>query len=209
MNAQHRVILFLTVLLLAGLACTLPATEPQAEPAAEDPALFNTAVALTAASLSGSGSSAAPAQETAVVPQIPAARSTSITAAATAPENAGGDVYAPDPLGPVWSGLWFASRTCYDLDALHPAEDGSCDVMLDGNGILTPENGALMSGDGYTAAPSLNTCRSASLSPDALAPLTDLYLCFQTNSGSHGFFVLRDDQLAAAGGFMIDAYLFP
>jgi hypothetical protein len=58
-------------------------------------------------------------------------------------------------------------------------------------------------------APSLNQCRGSALTADPLAPLTDLYLCFQTNSGSYGFFVMRDDQMLSSGYIVFDAYVFP
>jgi len=134
---------------------------------------------------------------TAVVP-------TAIPPTATPP-----DAFAPDPLGPAWSSMAFNSGTCYDMDVLFTAADATSDVCLDANVILSPQNGATFSGHAFLSAPSLNQCRAAALTADPLAPITDAYSCFQTNAGSFGFFVMRDDQMLASGYIVFDAYIFP
>jgi hypothetical protein len=103
----------------------------------------------------------------------------------------------------------FSKDTCYDLDVLFTAADSTVDVCLDANVVLTPKNGALMSGSATRTPPSLNTCKSASLNADVLAPNTGLYMCFKTNAGKYGFFVMRDDQMFSNGYIVFDAYLFP
>jgi hypothetical protein len=103
----------------------------------------------------------------------------------------------------------FSSGTCYDLDVLFTAADATSDVCLDANVVLSPRNGATFSGHALMTTPSKNQCSAAALTGDALAPLTDAFLCFQTNLGSYGFFVMRDDQMLSSGYIVFDAYLFP
>lgn len=120
-------------------------------------------------------------------------------------------VYAPDPLGPGFTGLIFDFGACYDFDTYLPVanNDPECDVLLDANGVLTPQNGALINGaDVSFDAPSKGECMTSDLLPDQLAPLSDLYLCFQTSQGVYGFFVQRDYQLDL-DRLVFDMYLFP
>lgn len=119
------------------------------------------------------------------------------------------DVFAPDPLGPAWSGMAFNGGTCYDLDVLFTAADATADVCLDTNVVMTPVNGAAFSGHAELSPPSLNTCQAKALSADPIAPNSDLYMCFQTNLGKHGFFVMRADQMLTSGYIIFDAYVFP
>jgi hypothetical protein len=116
------------------------------------------------------------------------------------------DAYAPDPLGPAWSGMWFAKDMCYDMDVLFHTTDASCDVSLDANSVLTPRNGAVFSGYATLTPPSLNTCKTAVFSTEPIAPNSDLYMCFKTNAGKYGFFVARQIE---PGGIVFDAYVFP
>ena len=130
-------------------------------------------------------------------------------AANQSPPSQGADAYAPDPLGPAWSGMAFSRDTCYDLDVLFTASDVTVDVCLDGNVLLTPQNGAAFSGYAELSPPSLNTCKAKTLTADPIAPNSGLYMCFQTNLGKYGFFVMRDDQLLSSGYIVFDAYVFP
>jgi len=125
------------------------------------------------------------------------------------PPSTGADAYAPDPLGPAWSGMAFSKNTCYDLDVLFTASDATVDVCLDSNVLLTPQNGATFSGYAELSPPSLNTCKAKTLTADPIAPNSDLYMCFQTNLGKNGFFVMRDDQMLSSGYIVFDAYVFP
>lgn len=116
------------------------------------------------------------------------------------------DVFAPNPLGPLFSSMYISAGMCYDMDILFHTTDASCDVYLDSGGLLTPRNGGLFSGYATLTPPSLNACKSAILSADPIAPNTDLYMCFKTNLGKYGFFVARQIETA---GIVFDAYVFP
>jgi hypothetical protein len=116
------------------------------------------------------------------------------------------DVYAPNPLGPLFSSMWISNGMCYDMDILFHTTDASCDVLLDNSSTLVPKNGGLFSGYATLTPPSLNQCKAAQLSPDPIAPNSDLYMCFKTNLGKYGFFVARKIQ---TGGIEFDAYVFP
>lgn len=197
------------------LACNLSQSPQQ-----DDPSSFNTAVAQTSQAQfiqmtqQAQSSAVAPTEvqptssaptavsPTAVPPTLPPP--TAVPPTAPPP-----DAFAPDPLGPAWSSMAFNSGTCYDLDVLFTAADATSDVCLDANVILNPQNGSTFSGSAFMTVPSLNQCRTAPLTADPLAPLTDAYLCFQTNSGSYGFFVMRDDQMLVSGYIVFDAYIFP
>lgn len=121
-------------------------------------------------------------------------------------EGVSPDVYAPNPLGPLFSSMWFATSACYDMDVLFTANDAACDVYLDAGGTLIPRNGGLFSGYATLTPPSLNQCKAASLSADPIAPNSNLYMCFRTNLGKYGFFVARKIQ---TDGIEFDAYVFP
>lgn len=125
------------------------------------------------------------------------------------PPAASADVYAPNPLGPAWSAMAFSKNTCYDLDVLFTASDATVDVCLDGNVVLMPRNGATFSGYAELSPPSLNTCKTKTLTADPIAPNSDLYMCFLTNLGKYGFFVMRDDQMLSSGYIVFDAHVFP
>ncbi len=119
---------------------------------------------------------------------------------------AAGDVYAPDPLGPAYSSMWFAIGACYDMDILFTASDAACDVSLDANKIFVPQNGALFEGTALQSAPSLNTCKSAALGSAPVNPQNVTYICFKTNAGKYGFLLPREIR---ADGIVFDAYVFP
>lgn len=125
---------------------------------------------------------------------------------AAPPPPAATDVYAPDPLGPLFSSMYFSVGMCYDMDVLFHTTDASCDVYLDSNGLLAPRNGGLFSGYATLTAPSLNQCKAAQLSAAPIAPNSDLYMCFKTNLGKYGFFVARQIDMS---GIVFDAYVFP
>jgi|GEM_PF-912572 len=121
-----------------------------------------------------------------------------------APTNA--DVFAPDPLGPLFSSMYISAGMCYDMDVLFHTADASCDVYLDSNSTLNPQNGGLFSGYTTLTPPSLNQCKAATMDANPLAPNSDLYMCFKTNLGKYGFFVARQID---PGGIVFDAYVFP
>ncbi|GAB4503635.1 MAG: hypothetical protein Fur0043_06270 [Anaerolineales bacterium] len=116
------------------------------------------------------------------------------------------DVYAPNPLGPLFSSMYISAGMCYDMDVLFHTTDASCDVFLDSTGLLRPRNGGLFSGYATLTPPSLNQCKAAQLSADPIAPNSDLYMCFKTNLGKYGFFVARQIDM---NGIVFDAYVFP
>ncbi len=220
MKKRSKIISLFVVILLLSLACNVSGS-----PRGDDTTAFNTAVAQTAQAqfvqmtMQAQASPAQPTaqQPTAIPPTtIPPTVILSTLPPPTMPPPTAvpptappPDVYAPDPLGPAWSSMAFNSGTCYDLDVLFTAADATSDVCLDANVVLSPRNGGTFSGSAFLTAPSKNQCMSALLTADPLAPLTDAYLCFQTNNGSYGFFVMRDDQMLASGYIVFDAYLFP
>jgi hypothetical protein len=185
--------LLLAVLVLAALACGI---STPAAPAA-DPHAFNTRVALTANAQPTQLAAADPPPSATPIP--PPTDPASPTAVPT-------DVYAPDPLGPLFSSLWFANGACYDMDLLFTANDSTCDIQSDQYGTLHPQNGALFSGYASMTPPSLNQCKAAVMDANPLAMNSDLYLCFKTNLGRYGFWVARQMD---SSGFAFDAYVFP
>ncbi|MCF6277131.1 MAG: hypothetical protein L3J16_00035 [Anaerolineales bacterium] len=132
-----------------------------------------------------------------------------------APPTVAADAFAPDPLTVEWIDIPFAPGGCMDMDNLQPVTDASCDVELASDGwLITPRNGGLFSGYGSLTPPSKNDCiaseTASELSGNPLALMTDLYLCFKTNQGTYGFFVMRSGP--DENGFNVtvfDAYLFP
>lgn len=42
-----------------------------------------------------------------------------------------------------------------------------------------------------------------------LSPMTDLIMCFKTNQGGYGFFVMRTDQLMDLKRIVFDWWIFP
>ncbi|MBI4731586.1 MAG: hypothetical protein HY781_05570 [Chloroflexi bacterium] len=116
--------------------------------------------------------------------------------------------YPPDPLPASNTGFILKAGECWDLDTMTPVIDTFCDLALDSNGVLTPRNLALLGGTGRQSPPTLDTCRAETLASDPAAPLTDLHLCFQTNTGVYGFLVLRDDQMLTNQQMVFDIWLF-
>lgn len=225
MKRHHKFFCLITTLIIISMACNISGPAPE-----DDQAAFSTAVAQTAqaqfiqltmqAQSSQVASTAAQPTDplptvivpTEVQPTSPpptAVPPTAVPPTAVPPTAPPPDVFAPNPLGPAWSSMAFNSGTCYDLDVLFTAADATADVCLDANVILSPQNGGTFSGNAFMTAPSKNQCRAAALNANPLAPLTDAYLCFQTNTGSYGFFVMRDDQMLSSGYIVFDAYIFP
>lgn len=176
--------MFLAFLLLASACATPVGTQA-------DPGAFNTLVAQTAV--------LGMTQTALSLPQVPAGPTPTPTADYS---------YPPDPLPPGSTGFILKAGECWDLDSMTPVIDTFCDLALDNNGVLTPRNLALLGGTGRQSAPTLNTCRSEALASDPAAPLTDLYLCFQTNKGVYGFLVLREDQMLTNQQMVFDIWLF-
>ena len=117
------------------------------------------------------------------------------------------DVFAPNPLGPLWSSLWFRQGECFDMDETFPAATpAACDLKLDANNIFTPQNGALFDPAPLQYVPSLNVCKAASFSAAAFDAINVTYVCFKTNAGKYGFFIPRE---ILAEGILFDAYVFP
>ncbi len=116
--------------------------------------------------------------------------------------------FPPDVLPAANTGYIFKAGECWDLDNMQPVIDTLCDLAIDRNGILTPRNQALISGVGRLDAPYLEQCQSDAVEQDPAAPLTDMYLCFQTNKGMYGFLVLREDSMLKAQQMVFDVWLF-
>ena len=180
MSALHKLVVLFLVIFGLSLACSLNPTP--AAPTEDPDAVIQTAVAATtAAQQNGQAAATPPTQAPAPLPS-----DTPGTTQEPTPE----DVAAPNPLGPGNTGLIFGFDTCYDFDTYLPAPAGSAsvDACLDQYGTLSFYNGALMSGYATFDPPTRNACIASALSPDDLAPNSDLYLCLQTSEGRYGFF---------------------
>jgi len=205
MGNRKSISIVIAVVIALTLACNISGPPPQ-----DNQTAFETVVAQTSQAefvqmtMQAQTSPAHPTQypPTAQPPTLSPPTAAPPTAAPT-------DVYALDPLGPAWSSMVFNGGTCYDLDVLFTASDATADVCLDNNVLLTPTNGGIFSGYAELSPPSLNTCKAKTLNADPIAPNSDLYMCFQTNLGRYGFFVMRDDQMLTSGYIVFDAYVFP
>ena len=209
MDNRNMIIFGIGLTIALTLACSIAGT-----PQEDNQTAFDTAVAQTSQAqfvemtMQAQSSSLPPtaAPPTAAPPTTAPPTTEPPTIAAP---TASADAFAPDPLGPAWSSMAFNGGTCYDLDVLFTANDATVDVCLDNNVLMTPQNGATISGNAELTTPSLNTCKAKNLTADPIAPNSDQYMCFQTNQGSYGFFVMRDDQMLASGYIVFDAYVFP
>ena len=197
MKSNPRLGLILIVLVLLTLACDL-------SPATPEPTLDENAVATSVAATMAAEQTlnAPPPTDETIIPTDPLAGPTD-----TPDPNT---VYAPDPLPVQYTGLIWDFGTCYDFDTFlsSPAEDPTTDACLNTNALITPQNGALMSGHAPLNPPSKGYCMSPDLLPDPIAPNSDLYLCLQTSEGTYGFFVMRDFQYTL-DRLIFDLYLFP
>lgn len=217
-NNKKRLIVLAAViaaLALAALACNFGAATPAPPVSGAQPAVPSGQISVPTPVVPAQPQPAQPvsppAQPTqAPQPTSPPAQPTQPPPPTSPPQpTAPPNAYAPDPLGPEWSAMAFSGGKCYDLDALYYADGAACDVALSADGwLITPQNGALFSGNGSLKAPSLNDCKAAQMSADPIALMTDLYLCFKTNKGTYGFFVMREAP-QSSGLIVFDAYLFP
>ena len=209
MGNRKTLSLVLAIVFAMTLACNISGPATQDSQAAFDTAVAQTSQAQFVEMTMQSQSS--PLSPTVAPPTAapPTAEPPTTEPPTIAPPTASADSFAPDPLGPGWSSMAFNGGTCYDLDVLFTANDATADVCLDNNVLMTPLNGATFSGNAELTPPSLNTCKAKNLNADPIAPNSDLYMCFQTNLGSYGFFVMRDDQMLASGYIVFDAYVFP
>ena len=198
MKPKHTLAPILSAAAFAALACSLTPTGPEV-----DDTFVETAVAGT---LAAEQTESAVAQLPSEEPTFTSVPIPTLTPTSQPPL----DVFAPDPLGAQFTGLIFDFNTCYDFDIYSPAPSGdpAVDICLDANGTLDPQNGATISGYVTFTPPSKNHCIGERLSPDLVAPNSDLYMCLQTNAGSYGFFVLREFQYQI-NRLIFDLYLFP
>ena len=117
------------------------------------------------------------------------------------------DVFAPNPLGPLWSSLWFRQGECFDMDETFPAATpAACDLKLDAANTFIPQNGALFDAAPLQYVPSLNVCKAATLAAASFDANFVTYVCFKTNAGKYGFLIPRE---VRADGVVFDAYIFP
>lgn len=195
---RHSAILLTAAcLLIAGLACSIPGG-PTAEP--PDPGAVATAVAATIAA------GAAPATEPPPTVAPPTA--------APSPSETPGDLFAPDPLPAMQTGIILLHGECYDLDNGNAPYllDADCDMLFVPPYIIQMQNGARISGYASMSAPSKNGCIAARYEPGDLSPNTDLYMCFQTNEGHYGFVVQRADGApfeTASQRLIFDWWVYP
>jgi hypothetical protein len=207
--------LFAAFLFLFGLACTLspqPTQTPWVVTATPIPATQTPWVIIATAEAQPTTAvppAAAPTQQPTVAPPTATAtRQPTIPAQNAPPPTSAAllDAQPPNMLGPGYTGVIFNIGDCFDMDQWGMVHDGRCDFRLDPNLIITPVNGALLSGHGRMAAPSLATCRGDALLAAPLAPNSNIYLCARTNLGAYGFIVQRPDSPFAPAGRMIFDY---
>ena len=199
MKSVHRLLTILLTLLALTLACDL--SPAPSEPAANNDAAVATSVAETVT---------ANATLSALVPTNTSPPPTdTVTAPTDTPDPY--SVVMPVPIPAPYTGLVWEAGTCYDYDTLQQvsASDPTADGCLDANSTITPSNGGLISGRAPFDPPSLGYCLNESdMLPDLLAPMTDLYLCVQTNLGAVGVLVGRDFDFDN-DRMVFDLYLFP
>lgn len=188
MNSRAKMILILVTLVVLTLACSLSPQPPEVNQ--------DEVATLVEATISAQQTLNVSPEET----QQPPPTST------PDPNN----ILAPDPLPAQFTGLIFEAGTCYDFDTFLPVADGdpARDICMLQFGMLEPQNGGLMSGHAPMEPPSKGYCINPNLLPDPIAVQTDLYLCFQTNLGTYGFFVAREYQINL-DRVIFDMYLFP
>jgi hypothetical protein len=105
-------------------------------------------------------------------------------------------VTTPSQLPATYSGGILKVIECFDLDSGGVVADARSDICMDANGLVSARNGAVLSQTGGLIQPSKNTCKADQwMDTSELSPMTDLYMCFKTNQGSYGFFIMRIDQL--------------
>ncbi|MBN2045372.1 MAG: hypothetical protein JW757_10160 [Anaerolineales bacterium] len=197
MKSQSKILGVVGILFALALACSI---SPQ-EPDSDQSVLATLVEATTSARLTHN----AP-QPTAT--PLPPATDTPIPPAAATPDPS--TVYAPDPLPAQYTGLIFETGACYNFDTYQPVavDDLTRDICMPQYGLLEPQNGGLISGSAPMEPPSKGYCINPNLLPDPVAVQTDLYLCFQTNQGTYGFFVAREYQMDL-DRVIFDLYLFP
>lgn len=117
--------------------------------------------------------------------------------------------YGLDPRGQAALDMWFPLGSSYDMDTLTQIYDDTSDLFLENEALLVSLNEAHISGYGHPEVPFLEMCFEilAGNEAPAVALQTDLFYCFQTNYGRHGFVVPR--VIDAVNGFAFDVYLFP
>lgn len=189
----------LIAVLIPAIACDFSAPAPTA-----DESLVATSVAKT---ITASQPEEQPIETTDQPVEEPTPTLEPTAEPTTDPNN----LYAPNPLGPGYTGFIFYYNACFDLDSFQPVDvsNPECDFQMDQYGTLMPLNGALINGANVSFnPPSKGECMTSDLKPDLLAPQTDLYLCFLTTQGSYGFFVGRDLQFTQER-LIFDAYIFP
>jgi hypothetical protein len=214
---MRRLLILVAFLIPLALSCTAspqPTQTPWVITASPAPAT-QTPWVITATTAPGISESDTPAPTTAVpatenppaVQTTAAPSHTSTSLPSPTPELA--DLFAPNNLPPGYTGVIFKVGDCFDMDLWGMVHDARCDLRLDANLIVTPLNGALISGHGRLAAPSLHACQADPLLANHLAPNSNIYLCVRTNQGAYGFFVQRPDTPFAEGPRMIfDYWLF-
>lgn len=206
--------LILITSLIAAFSCNYFPTPEQPE---EEPA-FNTMVAQTAfVMLTEAAQQAQPTlqptqpEPTEPQPTVPVESPPEASPLPTliAPTEPVMDATAPFPLPMTTTGAILRENECFDLDMWGVVEDERCDLRLDAVVIIAPQNGARYAGNANMEPPTLAECRGVVMTEDPFAPLTDLYICLQTNEGSYGFFVMRHDQWLDQRRIVFDWWLFP
>jgi hypothetical protein len=120
------------------------------------------------------------------------------------------DVTAPSDLPVTNRGSALKVGECLDLDSVGVVVDARSDICMDANGLVSARNGAVLSQTGGVDQPSKNTCKADQwMDTSELSPMTDLNMCFKTNQGSYGFFVMRMDQLMDRKQIVFDWWIFP
>jgi len=119
------------------------------------------------------------------------------------------DVTAPSQLPAKNTGAILKIKDCFDLDSVSILTDAKADICIDANGLVSGRNGALFAQSGRLALPSKAICMADKMDTSGFSPLTDLNMCFKTNQGSYGYFVMRMDQLMDRQQIVFDWWIFP
>ena len=117
--------------------------------------------------------------------------------------------YGLDPNGLGVMGIWIGLGLPFDMDTLTQIHDDTSDLFLENEGLLVPMNGARLSGYGHPKIPFIEMCLEILNGNEAPAAVlqTDLFYCFQTNTGRFGFVLPREIDITS--GIVADVYVFP
>jgi hypothetical protein len=125
-----------------------------------------------------------------------------------------GDAVAPDPLPVNTTGQILNRGECFDLDAgqVVDADDASCDVRLAGSDEpgphLYPQNGARFD-SAFFEQPTRAQCQAAPIEEGMFDPLSEVNICYQTNTGHYGFIRITSSLGPPVERIVFDWWTYP